>query len=306
MNLLTPYLGEIAALTTSLCWSATATFFTLAGRQVGSMVVNRVRLILAVIFLAATHWFLLATPLPLHAEPERWYWLALSGVIGLVVADGFLFQSFLLVGPHLGTLLMSLSPVVSALLAWLFLAESLQASEIIGILLTIGGVVWVIWVRRQPDPGLNPTPQRGYLWGILFGLGAATGQAVGLIMAKKGLGGDFPALSGNVIRMLTAASVMWAVTLAQGQTGATVQRLMDRRWVMFSITGGAFFGPFIGVWCSLIAIQLTQVGIASTLMALPPIFLLPIGYFIFKEPLRWQHIAGTVIALVGVGILFLV
>ncbi len=275
---MTPFLGELAALGTSICWSATATFFTLAGQKVGSMVVNRIRLLLAVLFLLTTHWLLLGSFLPLSAGRERWSWLALSGVIGLVVADGFLFQSYVWIGPRLGSLLMSLSPVVSALLAWLVLAEKLTIGQMAGIALAISGVMWVVLDRDSP---VRTSPdRRRYLWGVLFGLGAATGQAIGLITAKKGLGGDFPALSGNLIRMLAATTTLWAITLFQGQARATVQRLADQRPAIINIIGGAVFGPFLGVWLSLIAIQLTHIGVASTLMALPPIFLLPISHFL--------------------------
>jgi drug/metabolite transporter (DMT)-like permease len=285
-----------------MCWSATATFFTLAGRRVGSVVVNRMRLLLAILFLVIAHWLLLGAFLPLSAELERWSWLALSGVVGLVVADGFLFQSYVWIGPRLGSLLMSLSPVVSALLAWLILAENLTTGQMAGIALAIGGVMWVILDHNSPRR--TSEDRRRYLWGILFGLGAATGQAIGLITAKKGLDGDFPALSGNVIRMLAAATTLWAITFFQGQARATIQRLTSQRQAVLNIAGGAFFGPFLGVWLSLIAIQLTQVGVASTLMALPPIFLLPISHFVFKEQLGWAAVLGTIVAMVGVAILF--
>jgi drug/metabolite transporter (DMT)-like permease len=298
----TPFLGELAALGASMCWSATATFFTLAGRKVGSVVVNRTRLLLAILFLMATHWLLQGTVLPLTAGAERWSWLALSGVIGLVVADGFLFQSYVWIGPRLGSLLLSLSPVVSALLAWLILAESLSAGQMAGMALAIGGVVWVVMERNGP---VRTSPdRRRYLWGILFGLGAAMGQAIGLITAKKGLEGDFPALSGNLIRMLAAAAVLWTITFFQGQSAATVQRLTGQRQAAWHIVGGSFFGPFLGVWLSLIAIQLTHIGVASTLMALPPIFLLPVSHFVFKEHLGRTAIAGTLVAMIGVVILF--
>jgi drug/metabolite transporter (DMT)-like permease len=301
--LLTSYLGELAALATSMCWSATATFFTLAGQKVGSVVVNRIRLLLAVIFLLITHWLILGVPLPFRAEPERWYWLALSGVIGLVVADGFLFQAFVWIGPRLGSLMMSLSPVVSALLAWLVLAETLSWSQMMGMALAIGGVMWVILERNGPVR--TSSDHQRYLSGVLFGLGAATGQAVGLILAKKGLGDNFPALSGNVIRMLAAATTLWAITVFQRQAAVTFQRLLSQRSVLLNIVGGAFFGPFLGVWLSLVAIQWTHIGIASTLMALPPIFLLPISHFVFKEQLGWPAILGTIVAMIGVAILFL-
>jgi drug/metabolite transporter (DMT)-like permease len=297
------YLGELAALGTSVCWSATATFFTLAGHKVGSVVVNRVRLLLAVIFLVTTHWLLFGIPAPVAAESYRWYWLAFSGIVGLVIADGFLFQSYVWIGPRLGSLLMSLSPVISSLLAWLVLAETLSWSQLAGIVLAIGGVMWVILERRNPTKSAQDSHR--YLWGVLFGLGAATGQAIGLISAKKGLSGEFPAISANLIRMLAAATTLWGITFFQGQAGVTVQRLLAQRRAVLNIAGGALFGPFLGVWLSLLSIQLTQIGVASTLMALPPIFLLPISYLVFKERPGWPAIVGTGLAMGGVAILFL-
>ena len=149
----------------------------------------------------------------------------------------------------------------------------------------------------------NDNPNYG--WGLLFGLGAATGQAIGLIAAKKGLGSDFPALSGNLIRMISAASVMWAIAIIRGRAGFTLRRFFENGPAIKNVMGGAFFGPFLGVWLSLVAVQLTHVGIASTLMALAPVFLLPVGYFVFKEKIGWSAILGTVVAMAGVAILFL-
>ena len=300
---LTLYLGELAALTTAFCWSFTSIFFTLAGRQVGSVVVNRLRLLLATLFLVITHW-LLAMPLPFSAGLERWFWLGLSGIIGLVLGDAFLFQSYVWVGPRLGMLMMSSVPVISTLLAWMFLGETLEISQIIGILLTVSGIAWVVLERSSRRPAQPADPN--YIWGILFGLGAAVGQAVGLIAAKKGLGGDFPALSGNFMRMLVAMIVMWGFTLVRGQFRPTMQRLNSHPQAVLRIMGGAFTGPFIGVWLSLVAIQLTQVGIASTLMALPPVFLLPITHYVFKERIGWRAISGTLVAVTGVVVLLLV
>ncbi len=298
------YLGEIASILTAICWTLTAVFFSLAGKEVGSLVVNRVRLLLAVLFLTCTHWLLLGSPVPLHAEPERWFWLSLSGVIGLAVADALLFQSYVWIGPRLGMLLMSAAPVVAALLAWIFLGETLGLWQIAGILLTVGGIAWVI--MEDNGNGISPTDKSKFLWGILFGLGAGTGQAIGLITAKKGLGGDFPALSGNLMRMLAAAAVIWFFAIARGQGVITLKQVFSRRPLTLKIVGGTFFGPFIGVWLSLLAVQLTHVGIASTLMALAPIFLLPVGHYVFHEKISGRAIVGTLVAMGGVSLLFLV
>ncbi|HLF89008.1 MAG TPA: DMT family transporter [Anaerolineales bacterium] len=267
-----PYLGEISALITAISFAFTATLFTFGGRLVGSGVVNRTRLLFGMGMLLLTHWVTLGTLLPTTA-PERWLWLSLSGVIGLSLGDAFLFQAFIWIGARLSMLLMSLAPVLAALLAWIILGETLTVGQIIG---------------------------------ILFGIGAATGQALGLILSKLGLVGDFSALSGNVIRMLAATTAIWIYTLLRNQGKETTRQLSAHPRAILFIIGGSIFGPLIGVSFSLLAVQQTEVGIASTLIALTPIFMLPVGAVVFKEKFSWQAVAGTVAALVGVAMLFLV
>lgn len=296
-------LGEISALITSVSFSATSTLFTLAGRRVGSITVNRIRLLIAILFLTTAH-FVFRIPLPVQAEGEHWFWLGISGVIGLVLGDAFLFQAFVQIGPRLSMLMMSLAPVLAAALAWVFFGETLVPGQIFGIFLTLSGIAWVI-LESNGHMRLSTIDRRNFTTGILFGLGGATGQALGLITAKQGLGSDFPALSGTLIRMISAASVLWAYTLLRGQARQTFENLRQNRGALVFITAGAFSGPFLGVTFSLLAIQLTEVGVASTLMALPPVFLLPISYFVFKERFGWQAILGTLIAMCGVALLFL-
>lgn len=297
-------IGQLAALGTSLCFSATSTFFTLAGRAVSSVVVNRIRLLAAVLFLTLAH-LLFRLPLPLNAGAFRLFWLGLSGIIGLVLGDAFLFQSFVWIGPRLAMLMMSLAPVFAALMAWRFLGEQLAAAQVAGILVTITGIAWVV-LSRDRNSTVTTIPPRQYLLGILFGLGAALGQSSGLVTARIGLVGDYPALSGTLIRMVAAALVLWIITLLQGQAKRTFMRVRENSRAFKFILAGAFFGPTLGVTLSLFAIQRIPVGVASTLTALPPIFLLPIGYFVFHERFGWQVVAGTFVTILGVSLLFLV
>lgn len=294
--------GEFAALLTALLWSVSAVFIGFAGSRVGSVVINRLRLLLALIFLLAIHWLLLGTLLPWQAEGERWGWLILSGIIGFALGDTLLFQAYSWLGPRLAMLLKSLAPVFSALLAWLFLGETLHGLQILGILLTVGGIAGVVTARNPTDR--PPEADRHYLLGLLCGVGTALTQALGLILAKKGLGGDFSALSGNVIRMLGGAVSLWLVTLLQGQAGLTLRQLRHEKKAAGHIAIGTLLGSVLGVWFSLLAIQTTDVGIASTLMGLVPLFMLPIGYFLFHERFGWAVVAGTLITVAGVALLF--
>ncbi|MCK5794876.1 MAG: DMT family transporter [Anaerolineales bacterium] len=295
------YLGELAAIITSITFAVNSTLFTVAGRVVGSAVVNRVRLVAACLFLTCAHWIFLGSLWPVGAEWDRWFWLGLSGIVGLVLGDAFLFQAFLWVGPRISMLMMSLAPIIAAAVAWIFLGETLSLWQISGILITLIGIGWVVMENNKKQP----PGKENYLKGILFGLGGAAGQGLGVVLAKLGLDGSFSPISANFIRMFTAMIVIWAATLFQKEFKNTINKVVANPKALWGIIGGAFSGPFLGVSLSLFALQHTSIGVASTLMALPPIFLLPVEKFIFKEKVGWGAVVGTVIAMVGVGVLFL-
>jgi drug/metabolite transporter (DMT)-like permease len=306
------FLGEIAALLTSVCFSFTAVIFAQASRRVGSQITNRLRLVIALIYLMIINLILFGQPLPVGAGIERWVWLSLSGIIGLALGDLFLFRSYEHIGPRLGMLLMSLAPVIGALLAWLFFGETLSAGQIAGMALTLSGIAWVVGTRPAENSNQPHVDGRGLLFGVL----AATGQAVGLVLSKQGMlgvsspggssSGEFSPFAANAIRMLAAMAVFWLMTFAQRQGQETIVAARRDRSALKLIAVGAFIGPVLGVSASLLAVQHAEIGVASTLMALPPIFLLPISYFVFKERFGWQTVAGTLVAISGVALLFLV
>lgn len=294
-------IGELAALATALCWSLTSTFFTIGGRHVGSVVVNRIRLIFAVVFLSLTHLLIHRQFLPLGAEPHRWLWLGVSGIVGLALGDAVLFQAFVLVGPHISMLLMALVPIISTLIAWLFLGEALTGIKILAILITVSGIVLVVMRKRAVSP---PEKRKCYAIGIFCAIGGSLGQAIGLVAAKKGLTGDFSGLSATLIRVSVATVAIWLFTLLIGRGKTTIVQLKNKK-ALAAIAAGSFAGPFLGIWLSMIAIKYTYIGIASTLMALPPVFLLPLSYWVFKERITLLSVIGTIIAITGSAIIFL-
>jgi drug/metabolite transporter (DMT)-like permease len=201
-------------------------------------------------------------------------------------------------------LIMALNPVMGAVMAWVLLGEKLAAIEIFGILLAISGVVWVVADRTNGQTLPDAAP-RTYVIGVLLALGGALGQSAGFIASKKGLQGDFSALSGNLMRLLVSTIVIWSWAALRGQARQGVERLRAQPRALGLILGGALAGPFIGVWFSLIAVQHAPVGIASTLTSLTPIMLIPLSRIVFKEAITWRAIGGTLLAIVGTAILFL-
>jgi drug/metabolite transporter (DMT)-like permease len=297
-----PFLGELAALTTAVCWSFTAIFFSFSGRLVGSQVVNRSRLLFALCFISLTHLILQGGLLPIDTEPFRWGWLALSSILGLVLGDSFLFRAYATIGPRYSMLMMSAAPIISTFLAWVLLGETIETVELIGIFITVAAIGWVV---TEKQPGKTVVENKQYSRGLFFGFLGAVGQAGNLVAAKFGLVGGFPTISASWIRIFIAVIIMWSLAGFRGEIRPTINQWRNKT-AFKAILGGTFVGPFLGIWMSLIAVQLTRVGIASTLMALPPILLIPIGYLLYKERVSKRGIIGTVVAFAGVAIIFLV
>lgn len=177
------FIGELAALATSFFFAITALIFTQTGRMVGSQVTNRLRLTLALLYLVVINLIFFREPLPFSAEGSRWLWLGLSGIIGLSLGDAFLFQALVSIGPRLGTLLLSLAPIFGSIMAWIFFGEILNFLQVTGILLALAGIAWVVLSHKEPPNTPRGRTRRGVLFGVLAGLG----QAVGLVLSKQGM-----------------------------------------------------------------------------------------------------------------------
>ncbi len=213
--------------------------FTLGGRRVGSASVNLGRLLMAWVLLVLLHLALYGSVFPCQAGGPRLGWLGLSGLIGFALGDAVLFEAFLLIGPRLAMLLMTLSPLFSAILAWLFLHQALSLARIGAMAVTLLGIAWV--VGGDGDSGTHPHLGRG----ILLGMGGALGQSVGLLCSKFGLAGDYSPVSANLIR---ASGGVLALLLYFGFTrtlGSTLAALKDGRATSF-IALGAVTGPHAG------------------------------------------------------------
>lgn len=294
INILT-HIGEIAGLGVSVCWTLSALFFQKAGTKIGSLSVNIIRLALAIIFLGLSTLVTKGLFFPTDATAYQWFWLGLSGVIGFFLGDLVLFKSYLLIGSRTAALVMSFSPMLTALIGWFFLKEKLNALELIAMVLSITGIVTAIANKKMK---LDIPPK-----GLLLALGGALGQSVGIILSKKGIG-NYDALAATQIRALFGF-VCFAIMITVLKRWSKTFAAFNDKEAMTAVTVGSIFGPFIGVALALFSIQHTNTGIASTLMALVPIFIIWPSAIMFGEKIKPQHIIGAIISMVGVSLFFL-
>ena len=299
-------IGETAALCTSVLWTTCSILFASAGRRIGVLSVNTLRLITAMLLLGTVHFILFGTVIP-AATTSQWFYLSLSGLIGLVIGDFGYLGALILIGPRKGVLLMSMAPIFSTISAYCILGEVLGAWTLIGITVTLSGVVIVIIEKKGNSK--DTVPRKKEILGIFFGLGGSVGQGIGLVISKYGMltvesTTPLNPLSATLIRIITAAIFVGIVFIIIKRPSKILESYRDRRAVMNTI-GGAISGPFLGVWLSMVAVTYTVAGAASTLMSLMPILVIPFMWIIYGEKTNLRGISGAVIAVVGVAFLFI-
>ncbi len=294
------HIGEIASLAVAFFWTVTALAFESASKRVGSLPVNWMRLVMGLVFLSVFTRVERGFFLPLDASAHAWFWLSLSGFVGFVIGDLFLFRSFVLIGSRVSMLIMALAPPMTALLGWLVLGERLSVLSFAGMALTLAGIALVVIDRPSGD-----TPMRlaHPVVGILFAFGGAVGQAAGLILSKIGMA-DYSPFAATQIRIITGVIGFAVLLTARGAWDRTFSAMKNRKALALTTTG-AFFGPFLGVSFSLFAVQHTAAGIAATIMATVPILIIPPAVLFMKEKITLREAAGAVIAISGVALLFL-
>ena len=294
--------GQFAALGAAVLWACTALAIEGAARRIGSLTVNLIRLVFALGFHCLAGWLVRGQPLPLDASRHAWIWLTVSGLVGFTFGDLCLYRSYLIIGPRLSTLMMALVPPLTATIGWLALGETLTPRDLLGMTLTVGGIAWAVLERTKPAAGAG-SPWHVTPAGILLGLGGALGQAGGLILSKIGMG-SYNAMAATQIRVLAGLAGYTLLFFALGWWPNVRRALADRGALTLSALG-AFFGPFAAVTLSLIAIRATVAGVAASIMALTPVLIIPLVILLRGERVGVGGLAGAVVAVSGVALLFL-
>lgn len=309
------FVGEVISLIVAVSWTATAIFAEYASQRLGALALNLIRMGLSMILLAGLLLLSTGAPFPKFADSQTWFWLVLSGLVGYVFGDFCLFNSYIIFGSRYGQLLMTLAPPIAGITGWLFLGEALSWRSWIAMLVTLLGIAITIMSKQS---GSRMPVLKLPLKGILFGVGAGVGQGVGLVLSKIGLSHYSAALpssvpevytvimpfAGTFIRAIAGFVGFFVILLINKELGNVAAAFHDRKGMTFA-TLTTIFGPFIGVSLSLMAVQYTKAGIASTLMALTPVLIILPYSILKKQKISIRELIGTFVTVAGVGLFFL-
>lgn len=293
-------IGELAALATAFSWTLVGIFFGKASSRIGSLSVNFIKLVFGFAFLTVTALITRGVPFPTDASVHNWTWLTVSGIIGFFIGDFFMLKAYIEVGVRISLLMMATSPPMAALLGYFLLGEKLSLSGVIGMMVTIMGIVIVVMSRDRGGQGVRMkySPR-----GLFYAFMGALGQATGLIFSKVGLL-DYNTFAATQIRIIAGFISFVVFVTIMGRWGELKLAIKDNEAIKYTLYG-SFFGPFLGVSMSLVALRYTTAGIASTITSITPITIIPFSIFLFKEKVKPSEIFGAFVSVAGVAILLL-
>lgn len=302
------YLGELISIGVAFSWTATALLSEFGSKRLGNLTLNVLRMALALLFSAVLFLVVMGSPLPPGATWSACGWMLLSGLVGYVIGDFCLFQCYIIIGSRYGQLFMTLAPLSAALTAWVTLGEEMTMKSVLAMMVTLFGIAISVLGRGEHNRVSLKLP----LHGVLFAVGAALCQGIGLVLSKIGMEHyditQVPSwlipFSANFVRCI--AGIVGFTLLMYFREGLSPLRdaLHDAKGMSVA-TATTIFGPFVGVGFSLMAVQYTSAGIASTLMALTPIIIILPSYWLFREKITWKAVVGAVVSVLGVSLFFL-
>ena len=289
------------ALLAALSWSIASLISTDVTRKLGSISFNRLRLIFVSIMLISYSSYKNTWD---TIEYEYLNLIILSGIIGVFLGDSFLFMALKRIGPRRNNILFSLAAPFTVILNIIILNQNMSLHELIGCFLVFFGVVIAISYGNSKNNKHRWEIIEGSIKiGIIMGILAALCQALGLIMMKPILNqGADPIASAAIRTAISALLLSFSFFTAIDNHS---NREQFNLIIILKIIISGFLGMALGMSLLLIALQQGDAGIVATLSSTSPIMILFILWLYTKKIPTLGAWIGTIIAIIGTGLIFI-
>jgi DME family drug/metabolite transporter len=213
---------------------------------------------------------------------------AAGGLAGTAIGRRWAYESINLLGPARSTTIRSASPVITTLLAIVFLGEQVDILRWAAILAVVLGAALVSW---QPGAGA-----RGWMGlGVAYSLAAAAIYGVRPLIVKVGLDAAAAPLSAAII----GASAALLYTLIFEDRRQLRSLRLDRAFAWFVISG---VFQALGVTALSFGLSAGDASVVYSLTASAPLFTILFTWIVIRdaEPITLRLIAGAALVVGGV------
>ena len=287
-------MGESLALAAAFGWVGSSVFLERASKETGTLAVNLIRLIIALLFLGVITYVKRGLVLPLDVTKESLKFLSISGLFGLFLGDFFLYKSYIKIGPRITLLVMTFSPVAVSILSFFILGEKIEGFKVLGMLLTIIGIAIVI-LKKKNDKEFSKV-------GFIYALLAMLGESLGIIFTRLG-SIEYDSFATIQVRTIPAILAFIVYISLKKEWSNIKEGIVNKKGMIYIVLGTIV--ATLGVTALVEAMKYANVGIVSTLAATSPILIIPISIIFFKEKVSILEGIGALISFVGITIFYI-
>jgi drug/metabolite transporter (DMT)-like permease len=304
-------IGFLYAFGAALSWSIAGFYITRIANHLPIPLLNAIRLIIGLVILLpiaaileSNHFFLLFS----SSYSLGWLWLSLSGITGLVLGDLFSFKSYAILQPQKASIITTLSPATALLFGAILLNEKINTIGIIGICITIFGVMGISLGRTQLRQSQSTTHGTVSV-AVMYGIGAAACHGLALAFSKKAFviqkisGFPIDPFSASFIRLFAGLILAVAIIFISRKPRLHYEQLQNNKKLIWQTGIAAIFNPVLAVTFSMLSILYLDVAVAQTIFSFVPLFTALISFFILKEKVSLPSLLGIFIAIIGVSLL---
>jgi len=293
--------GIVLALSTGFLWAWAPIFWSSAGRRIGAMNVNRLRMLMSAVpaTIAAVAVALLnGEPLRPGLGPLKW--LLMSGILHMAVGDFFYYEAIVLLGPRRAIQALTVSPVAGVVVGWIWLNEALSAPVLAGVAMVLGGITYLAWTEGRIQNHDSREPGRMSAWGMLAAIVAGLCIGVAGVMTRYAYRlGPVDPLVAHSLRLIAGCAALWLFPLLTGGAVNVIRGLAQPK-VPLLMTLGTLAGPLVGMFFFVAALKHAPAGLVATLSSTAPLFVLPIVAVRYRVRVSRSAILASLLTVGGI------
>ncbi len=284
--------GAVLGLLTALLWAIAVIFFKKSGERVHAIALNLFKDVLAFVLFIPTA-LIVGQPLIVDASGKDWIMLAVSGVMGICIADTLFFYSLQLLGAGVSSIINCLySPAVIFFSMWI-LDEKLTFIQAAGV----GSIVLAVALATGSKQAEELSARRIAL-GLLAGIGAVTTTAVGIVLMKPVLEHS-SVIWVSEVRLLFGIVALLLLLLIHPGRKSILASLLIRDGQRFTIWG-SFFGAYLALLPWAAGFKFGQASTTSALQQTSYLLVFIMAIIFLKEKLSYWKAGGILLGMVGV------
>ncbi len=270
-------LGEFFAISAAVSWAIGVILFKKSGDSFSPVGLNLFKNAVGIVLFIPTIYLAGETLVP--DQPLRsWMMLAVSGILGITIADTLFFMALKRLGAGLTAVVDTSYAPLMLYMSWGFLGDPMGPEILIGAALIAGGMVLGSITKLPPS-----MKRKDLFVGACLGIGGISIMGLSIVIIKDILD-QSPHIWATFVRTFSAEVGLMVVFLVRKRRKQLLYELKPSKQWKFAIPG-AFFGTYLAMIAWIGGMKYTDVSIAALLNQLSTVFIFALATFVLKEPL---------------------